>query len=77
MLFRSVFADHYVTSNFSVPVFVQKKEFEDAAKVFLNEFADVPNVCKYFQTSWKKIGNLWADFGRCFKHGESDTNNLI
>ncbi|XP_065144594.1 uncharacterized protein [Paramisgurnus dabryanus] len=26
---------------------------------------------------WEPIGHLWSDFGRCYKHGNSDTNNLI
>uniref|UniRef100_A0A9J8AVI3 Uncharacterized protein n=1 Tax=Cyprinus carpio carpio TaxID=630221 RepID=A0A9J8AVI3_CYPCA len=33
--------------------------------------------CKYFRNHWETIGHLWSNFGRCYKHGDSDTNKLI
>uniref|UniRef100_A0A8C1V4Z3 Uncharacterized protein n=1 Tax=Cyprinus carpio TaxID=7962 RepID=A0A8C1V4Z3_CYPCA len=31
----------------------------------------------YFQRYWEPISHRWADYGRCYNHGNSETNNLI
>ncbi|XP_057183654.1 uncharacterized protein LOC130550251 [Triplophysa rosa] len=47
------------------------------AKEFLNDFSHYQDVCKYFKRHWEPISNRWADYGRCYNHGNSETNNLI
>ncbi|XP_076864185.1 uncharacterized protein LOC143516460 [Brachyhypopomus gauderio] len=54
-----------------------KEEFNETSEMFLCQFAKFKEVCIYFQNNWEKIGHMWADFGRCYNHGDSDTNNLI
>ncbi|XP_052461379.1 uncharacterized protein LOC128019432 isoform X1 [Carassius gibelio] len=45
--------------------------------MFHCQFKNLKDVCKYFRNHWETIGHLWSNFGRCYKHGDSDTNNLI
>ncbi|XP_021331054.1 uncharacterized protein [Danio rerio] len=53
------------------------QEFKEKAEMFHCQFRNFKNVCKYFKNHWETIGHLWSNFGRCYKHGDSDTNNLI
>ncbi|XP_041707605.1 uncharacterized protein LOC121542191 [Coregonus clupeaformis] len=56
---------------------MQRIDFEETAKDFLTDFEDFPAVSQYFKRYWERIGRTWADFGRCYNHGDSDTNNLV
>ncbi len=56
---------------------LQKTDFDSVAKEFLNDFSHYQEVCKYFQRYWEPISHRWADYGRCYNHGNSETNNLI
>ncbi|XP_039523044.1 uncharacterized protein LOC120476154 [Pimephales promelas] len=52
-------------------------EFKKKAETFHCQFKNLKDVCKYFRNHWEPIGLLWSKFGRCYKHGDSETNNLI
>ncbi|XP_067222250.1 uncharacterized protein [Chanodichthys erythropterus] len=52
-------------------------DFKKKAEMFHCQFKYLKDVCKYFRNHWEPIGHLWSNFGRCYKHGDSDTNNLI
>ncbi|RXN17254.1 zinc finger SWIM domain-containing 1-like protein [Labeo rohita] len=54
-----------------------KTDFDRVAKEFLKDFSHCQEVCKYFQRYWEPISHRWADYGRCYNHGNSETNNLI
>ncbi|XP_076144083.1 uncharacterized protein LOC143126043 [Alosa pseudoharengus] len=36
-----------------------------------------PAVCHYFKSHWEDIGHMWSNYGRCFNHLDSETNNVI
>lgn len=65
------------TSQHCFFAFLQEDEFRKKAQMFHCQFKNLKNVCTYFRNHWEPIGHLWSDFGRCYKHGDSDTNNLI
>ncbi|XP_056587061.1 uncharacterized protein LOC130407814 isoform X4 [Triplophysa dalaica] len=52
-------------------------DFKSTAEQFLKRFEDIPALCSYFKDHWLEIGNMWSDFGRCYNHADSDTNNLV
>ncbi|ROI15896.1 histone H3.3 [Anabarilius grahami] len=52
-------------------------DFKKKAEMFHCQFKYLKDVCKYLRNHWEPIGHLWSNFGRCYKHGDSDTNNLI
>ncbi|XP_062378161.1 uncharacterized protein LOC134067101 [Sardina pilchardus] len=52
-------------------------EFETTAKKFKKMFRRHPAVCQYFTRHWEEIGHMWSDYGRCFEHLNTDTNNVI
>ncbi|RXN27183.1 PT0181Ig heavy chain V region 99A precursor - goldfish [Labeo rohita] len=54
-----------------------KTDFDRVAKEFLKDFSHCQEVCKYFQRYWEPISHRWDDYGRCYNHGNSETNNLI
>ncbi|XDV36723.1 hypothetical protein PO909_006453 [Leuciscus waleckii] len=54
-----------------------KADFDRVAKKFLKEFSHYKELCNYFQRYWEPISHRWADYGRCYNHGNSETNNLI
>ncbi|KAI7790214.1 putative metabotropic glutamate receptor 7, partial [Triplophysa rosa] len=70
-LFTLLVRDDHGHGNF------QKTDFDRMAKEFLNDFSHYQDVCKYFKRHWEPISNRWADYGRCYNHGNSETNNLI
>uniref|UniRef100_A0A8C2CFP9 MULE transposase domain-containing protein n=1 Tax=Cyprinus carpio TaxID=7962 RepID=A0A8C2CFP9_CYPCA len=46
-------------------------------KKILKEFSHYKELCNYFQRYWEPIRHRWADYGRCYNHDNSETNNLI
>ncbi|XDV26025.1 hypothetical protein PO909_029833 [Leuciscus waleckii] len=62
--------------NESLPV-LQEHEFKKKAEMFHCQLKNLKDVCKYFRNHWEPIGHLWSNFGRCYKHGDPETNNLI
>ncbi|KAG1933834.1 hypothetical protein F2P79_020360 [Pimephales promelas] len=54
-----------------------KADFDRMSKQFLKEFSHYKELCNYFQRYWEPISHRWADYGRCYNHGNSETNNLI
>ncbi|KAG1952339.1 hypothetical protein F2P79_010260 [Pimephales promelas] len=54
-----------------------KADFDRMSKQFLKEFSHYKELCNYFQRYWEPICHRWADYGRCYNHGNSETNNLI
>lgn len=71
----------YYTNNtkqhdFACP-FLQEHEFKKKAEMFHCQFKNLKDVCKYIRNHWEPIGPLWSNFRRCYKHGDSETNNLI
>ncbi|KAG9273244.1 hypothetical protein AMEX_G12351 [Astyanax mexicanus] len=54
-----------------------RHDFETMAKLFQNRFEEFPALCTYFRDHWLGIGDMWSDFGRCYNHAGSDTNNLV
>ncbi|XP_048035534.1 uncharacterized protein LOC125261036 isoform X2 [Megalobrama amblycephala] len=53
------------------------QDFKSTAEQFLKRFEDFPALCSYFKDHWLEIGYMWSDFGRCYNHADSDTNNLV
>ncbi|XP_063068679.1 uncharacterized protein LOC134460150 [Engraulis encrasicolus] len=52
-------------------------EYEASAKKFIDTFVQHPAVCNYFRKHWEDLGHMWSDYGRCFEHLNTDTNNVI
>ncbi|XP_055070281.2 uncharacterized protein [Misgurnus anguillicaudatus] len=52
-------------------------DFKSTAEQFFTRFEDFPALCSYFRVHWLEIGHMWSDFGRCYDHAASDTNNLV
>ncbi|XP_055032677.2 uncharacterized protein [Misgurnus anguillicaudatus] len=52
-------------------------DFKSTAEQFFTRFEDFPALCSYFRVHWLEKGHMWSDFGRCYDHAASDTNNLV
>ncbi|KAL0965908.1 hypothetical protein UPYG_G00287670 [Umbra pygmaea] len=53
------------------------QDFKSTAEQFFKRFEDFPALCLYIKDHWLEIGHTWSDFGRCYNHADSDTNNLV
>ncbi|XP_076125981.1 uncharacterized protein LOC143139222 isoform X1 [Alosa pseudoharengus] len=52
-------------------------EYKATSEKFCHEFKQYPAVCHYFKRHWEDIGHMWSNYGRCFNHLDSETNNVI
>uniref|UniRef100_A0A9J8DEX1 Uncharacterized protein n=1 Tax=Cyprinus carpio carpio TaxID=630221 RepID=A0A9J8DEX1_CYPCA len=67
-----------ITSNMIFLVHLYRNmNLRKKSEMFHCQFKNLKDVCKYFRNHWETIGHLWSNFRRCYKHRDSDTNNLI